>query len=53
MHPKALLVMRGVAVLIADGAFNESNDFDSTRKSGRDATTATHRVKAAAVVQAV
>jgi hypothetical protein len=32
MHPKALQVMSGVAVLIADGTFNESNDFDSTRK---------------------
>ena len=32
MHPKALQVMSGVAVLIADGACNESNDLESVRK---------------------
>ena len=32
MHPKALQVMSGVAVLIADGACNESNDLESIRK---------------------
>jgi hypothetical protein len=32
MHPKALQVMSGVAVLIADGACNAFNDLESIRK---------------------
>jgi hypothetical protein len=32
MHPKALQVMSGVAVRIADGAWNDSNDLESVRK---------------------
>jgi hypothetical protein len=53
MYPKTLLVMSGVSgvmVLFADGTLHASNVFESEEI---DATKATRRVKAVAVVQAV